>query len=127
MTMKSKILMVLSILFGLLFINAGLDKFFHYMPMPDDIPKSMLKVMTAFMEIKWLMPLVGFIEVLGGLLFISGKTRALGAVIIFPIMVGIILTNIFYTPGGLAIALPLFAINLWAMYDNREKLARLFW
>ncbi len=97
------------------------------MPMPEDLPESMLKMMAAFTEIKWLMPLVAIIEILAGLLFFSTKTRTLGAVMIFPIMVGIILTNIFYAPSGLAIVLPLFAINLWALYDTREKLARLFW
>ncbi len=32
--MKNKILFVVSLLFGLLFINAGLNKFFNYMPVP---------------------------------------------------------------------------------------------
>lgn len=68
--MKNKILFGLSLLFGLMFINSGLNKFFNYMPMPKDMPESMLKLMAAFMQISWLMPLVGFAEVLGGVLFI---------------------------------------------------------
>lgn len=125
--MKNKIFTVLCVLFGLMFINAGLDKFFHYMPMPDDIPASMLKVMTAFMEISWLMPLVGFVELVGGLLFLTKKTRTLGALMLFPVLIGILLTNIVYAPSGLAIVIPMFAINVWALYENREKLARIFW
>lgn len=46
--MKKKILFGVSLLFGLMFINAGLNKFFNYMPMPEDLPESMIKVMTAF-------------------------------------------------------------------------------
>lgn len=80
--------------------------------MPDDLPESMLKVMEAFMTIGWLMPLVGFVEVVAGLLFIIPKTRALGAVMMLPIMVGILLTNIVNAPSGLPIAIPLFLINL---------------
>lgn len=123
--MKNKILFVVSLLFGLMFINAGLNKFFNYMPMPDDMPESMLKLMAAFSEISWLMPLVAIVEIVGGALFISNKYRALGAIIIFPVMVGILLTNIFNAPSGLPIALILLLINLWGMYDNRKKYAYL--
>jgi uncharacterized membrane protein YphA (DoxX/SURF4 family) len=119
--MKSKILLVLSGLFGLMFINSGLNKFFNYMPMPEDMPESMLKLNEAFMTIGWLMPLVGFVEVVGGILFIIPKTRALGAIVIFPIMVGILLVHLINVPATLPIALILLAINLWVIYENKDK------
>ena len=119
--MKNKILFVLCLLAGLMFINAGLDKFFHYMPMPKDMPEKMVKVGMAFMEIGWLMPLVATIEILGGLLLIIPKTRALGAIVILPVLTGIVLANITMAPSGLAIALPLVAIVLWVIIDNKEK------
>jgi uncharacterized membrane protein YphA (DoxX/SURF4 family) len=120
-SIKTKVLFVLSLLFGLLFINGGLDKFFHYMPMPKDISENMQKAFGAFMEISWLMPLVGFVELLGGILFIIPKTRALGAIVIFPVMIGILLTNTITDSTGLPIALVLLAINLWVIYENRNK------
>lgn len=119
--MKNKILMGISILFGLIFINGGLNKFFNYMPVPEDLPESMVRVMTAVMSISWLMPLIGVAEVIGGILFIIPKYRALGAIVIFPLMVGIVLTHAIDAPSGLPIALVLFAINLWVIYENRAK------
>lgn len=119
--MKNKILFVVYLLFGLMMINAGLDKFFHYMPMPKDVPERMMKAFNAFMEIGWLMPLVGAAELLGGILFILPKTRALGALVLTPVMIGILLTNIFAAPSGLPIVLVLFLIQGWAMYENKEK------
>ena len=119
--MKKKILLGVSILFGLMFINSGLNKFFNYMPMPKDIPENMMKVMTAFMEIGWLMPLVAVAEIAGGLLFITNKYRALGAIIIFPIMIGILLTHIIMAPSGLPLVLVLLAIEIWVIFENREK------
>jgi uncharacterized membrane protein YphA (DoxX/SURF4 family) len=119
--MKNKILFVVCLLFGLMFINAGLNKFFNYMPVPDDMPESLQRVMGAFMEIKWLMPLIGFAEVLGGVLIIIPKVRALGAIVIFPVLIGIVLTNIIFVPSGLPIALILFAIDLWVIVENREE------
>lgn len=67
--MKQKILFGVCLLFGLMFINAGLNKFFNYMPMPEDMPESMTKLMAAFMQISWLMPLVAVAEIIGGIIF----------------------------------------------------------
>ncbi|RPH30307.1 MAG: DoxX family membrane protein [Bacteroidales bacterium] len=119
--MKKKILFGISILFGLMFINSGLNKFFNYMPMPDEIPTGLLNLMSAFMQISWLMPLIAIAEIAGGILFIFARTRALGAIVIFPIMVGILLTHAINAPSGLPIALVLLAINLWVLFENREK------
>ncbi|MGY0036334.1 DoxX family protein [Pedobacter sp. NJ-S-72] len=111
---------VLCILFALMFINAGLNKFFNYMPMPEMTAEQM-KLMGAFGTITWLMPLIGTIELIGGLLFILPKYRALGAIVILPVMVGIIVHNTIYEPSGLLIALPFFLINLWIIGDNWSK------
>lgn len=73
------------------------------------------------MQISWLMPLVGAIEIIGGVLFITNKFRALGAIVILPVMVGIVLTNLIYSPSGLPIALVLLAINIWVIIENRKK------
>jgi uncharacterized membrane protein YphA (DoxX/SURF4 family) len=125
-SIKNKILFILALLFGLMFINAGLNKFLNYMPMPDNLPEKMMKAMTAFMEIGWLMPLVGFAEILGGILIIIPRTRALGALIIFPVMVGIILTNIVQDTSGLPLVVILSAILVWIMLENKEKYLPLF-
>lgn len=124
--MKSKILFVFSLLFGLMFINSGLNKFFQYMPAPKEMPENMLKVVEAFETIGWLMPLVAVVEIIGGILVITNKYRALGAIMIFPVMVGILLTHMFQAPSGLPIALVLFAVLAWIMIDNRAKYAPLF-
>ena len=119
--MKRKILFIVSLLFGLMFINSGLNKFFNYIPVPKDLPAGLLKLMEAFMMISWLMPLIAIAEIVGGILFITNKYRALGAIIILPIMIGVLLTHIFYAPSGLPLALILFAINIWVIIENRSK------
>ena len=111
---------ILCALFGLMFLNAGLDKFFHYMPVPE-LPAEMMKVGEAFMTIKWLMPLVACIEIIGGLLFIFPKTRALGAIVILPVMIGIVVHNAIYMPSGLSIAGVMLLINVWIIADNWKK------
>ncbi|NBW37541.1 MAG: DoxX family protein, partial [Cytophagia bacterium] len=79
----------------------------------------------AIMEISWLMPLLGTAEILGGLLIIIPKTRALGTLVLFPVVVGILLTHIFVEASGLPIALVIVALMGKLIYDNRAKYLQL--
>lgn len=65
---------ILFTLFALMFINAGLDKFLHYMPVPE-LPEETQKVFTAIMQIPWLLPLVGAMELTGGLLALFSENQ----------------------------------------------------
>lgn len=113
---------ILCVLFGLMFLNAGLNKFFNYAPMPKDMPTELMKAGEALMALVWLMPLVAVIEIIGGILFALPKTRALGAIVIFPVMVGIVLHNlVFFTATGLAISGAMLLINIWIIADNANK------
>src|SRR5438067_512579 len=118
--MKKKILFVVCLLFGLMFINAGLNKFFNYMPVPKDMPQNAMAMFGALMQIKWLMPLIGVAEIIGGILIIIPRYRALGAVIIFPVMAGILLTALSLS-SGLLMVLVLCAVLAWIIIENREK------
>jgi uncharacterized membrane protein YphA (DoxX/SURF4 family) len=119
--MKKKILFVVSLLTGLMFINAGLNKFFNYMPPPADLPENVMSAMKAFMEIGWLMPLIGAVEITGGVLLTTNKYRALGAIILLPVMVGIIVFHITTAPSGLPLVIAMLAVVSWVIFENREK------
>lgn len=119
--MKRKILNVLSAIFGLLLVNGGLNKFFNYMPTPENLNPELVKDFEALVEIAWLMPLIALAELIGGALLIFPKTRALGALIVLPVMVGVLLTHIFVDLSGLPTAIVIWAILLWILFDNREK------
>ena len=117
------VLNILSALFGLLLINGGLSKFLKYMPAPENLPEALIKDNEALMEISWLMPLVAIAEIVAGILIIIPRTRALGALIILPVMVGVLLIHLTVAPEGLPIALVIWAILLWILIDNRKKYA----
>ncbi len=116
--------LVICTLFGLMFINAGLNKFFMYIPVPE-MSAELRQVNEAFASIKWLMPLVATVEIIAGILFIIPKTRALAALMILPIMVGITLHHLTYAPEGLLMAVILLLINSWVIIDNRKKYSHL--
>jgi uncharacterized membrane protein YphA (DoxX/SURF4 family) len=101
-------------------INSGLNKFFNYMPMPE-MTEEMMQIMGGFMTIKWIFPLVAIIEIIGGTLIAIPKTRALGALVILPVMAGIVVHHLVHDPASIVIALVLFGINLWAIAANWQK------
>src|SRR5690606_3082567 len=106
-------------------MNAGLDKILHYMPIPP-MDMDMQKVFEAFGTIKWLLPLVGVIEIIGGLLFLLPKTRTVGALVILPILIGIFTHNmVFYSQQGLVIWAVLFILWLWVVFENWGKYKKL--
>lgn len=111
----------MSILFGLMMLNAGLNKFFNYIPVPEGLPDDIMKDNEALMEISWLLPLIATAETLDALLIIFPKTRALGALVLFPVMVGILLTHTIVAPEGLVMTLVMLAIFSWIIYDNRHR------
>jgi uncharacterized membrane protein YphA (DoxX/SURF4 family) len=101
-------------------VNAGLNKFFNYMPMPE-MSEEMMQIMGSFITIKWILPLVAIVEIIGGVIMAIPKTRALGAIIILPVMVGIFVHHLVLDISGIGMALILFAINIWAIVDNWNK------
>lgn len=119
--MKKIILNLLSILFGLFFIHGGLNKIFNYLPMPDDTPQEILDLNNAMGSMVWLIPLLAVSEALGGLLIMFPKTRALGVLVVMPLMVGILLTHIFIAPNFIPMSIVLWAILIWMIIDNKKK------
>ncbi len=123
--MKNKILNVLSVIVALLFLNAGLNKIFQYIPVPEGLPEAVVRHDAAIAEIKWLLPLVAVVEIVGGGLLVLRKTRALGAIVLLPIMVGVLVFHITVYPEGLLMA-GLMAIVLgWIMIENKGKYLQL--
>lgn len=124
--MKQKIFSVATVLFALMFINGGLNKFFNYIPVPPDMPSELVKDNAALMEVVWLMPLIAVVELVGGLLLLIPKFRALGAIIVFPIMVGILLLHATVAVSGLPLAIILAGILVWILWENRAKYMAMF-
>ncbi len=118
--MKNKVLIGACALFGVAMIAFGINKLVPFIPMPE-LSAEQVAVFGAFGTIKWLMPLVGIAEIVGGLLIAIPKTRALGALIIFPVVVGIFVHNAVFEPEGLGLAGFFLSVNLWAIVDSKEK------
>ena len=88
--------------------------------MPELTPEQVV-LFGALTTLKWLMPLVAITEIVGGILIAIPKTRALGAIVILPVMVGIVVHHAVHDPSTIIIGVVIFAINLWAIIDSKKK------
>ena len=95
------------------------------MPLPDNIPEELVNLLTNMILFGWLLPLIAWVEIISGILICIPKTRLIGAIALFPIQVGILLTHLKQAPSGLGLAIVLILIHLWIFYENKSKLLQL--
>ena len=118
--MFNKLLHGIAILFGVAMVVFGANKLFPFLPMPPLTPEQQ-EIFNAFATIKWLMPQIGVGEIVGGLLVIFPKTRALGAIMLIPITIGILMHHLTLFRSDVLMAAIFFLVNLWIIWDHRNQ------
>ena len=115
-----KVLIIVRIIFGILLIIFGANKFLNFMPAPQEMPEAVMNYMTALMSTKTL-ELVGAVEVVAGLSFIFNKYGALLALILMSVSINAVLFHAFLGPADIMGALILLVLNIVMLYAYRNK------
>ena len=108
-------------LLGLIFVVFGSNIFLQFIPTPP-IPAGPLKDFTTVMIVTHFMLVVGFFQVLGGLLLFIPRFVPLGLTILAPILVNILTTHILVMHGGL-FPIPILCVLLWLLIFWRYRSA----
>jgi len=87
-------------LLGLLFVVFGLNFFFNFLPNPPMEEGSSSAMFVGAMYISGYLTFVKVLEIIGGILVAIPKMRRLGMLILGPIVVNILATNVFMIKGG---------------------------
>ena len=119
--MKEKVITVIRFLLGLMMVNAGLNKFLHYMPMPEMTEQAM-ELMGAFGASGYMFPLIAITEIVAGVLLLTKKYTHLGAVLMMPVTVNIFLFHAFLDSAGLVMGIVLLAINIVILVSEKKRL-----
>ena len=119
---KSKLPMIPRILFALMMLNSGLNKFFSFMPMPEMTPEAGA-LMGAFNATGYMFPLIGGVEVIAGAMLLTKKYNALGAILMMPVTVNIALLHCTLDPAGCIMGCVLLGLNIWFLYQNKSRLS----
>ncbi|MEQ1554422.1 MAG: hypothetical protein ABL929_09605, partial [Ferruginibacter sp.] len=103
---------------AVVFIVFGIMYFLKLMPVPE-MQGNQLSFMTLFSSTGYL-TFIKVLEVVFGILLVFPKTRALGLLLILPIVVNILCFEVFIAnqPG---IGVALLVINIIGIYLNKEK------
>jgi putative oxidoreductase len=106
-------------LLGALFVFGGAAHLFHFGPTPPPMTGDAATFMTLFGSTGY-MTVIKICELLFGILVLIPKTRALGLILLAPIVVNILIfeLHIAKAPG---IGVALVIVTALAMYFNKEK------
>jgi putative oxidoreductase len=118
------LMIVVRSLMGLLLLFASISFFFHLVPTPKlDAPTKLYNEGIAVVH---LMPIVKAIELICGLLFITGRFVTLAVILIFPILLNIVLFHAIVAPSGLPAGVFLLVGNLFLAYYYRKNYTSIF-
>ena len=116
--------LVARILLGLTFLVFGLNGFLNFLHMP--MPPGPAGQYMGVLFVSHYLHAVCLVEVIGGVLLLSGQFIPLGLVLLGPVLVNILLFHTFLFPSGFPPAL--FTTVLWfiVFYGVREAFAGIF-
>jgi putative oxidoreductase len=116
--------LVARILLGLTFLVFGLNGFLDFLHMP--MPPGPAGQYMGVLFLSHYLHVVFLLEVIGGVLLLSGQFIPLGLVLLGPVLFNILLFHAFLFPAGFPPAL--FATVLWFIifYGVRKAFAGIF-
>ena len=107
------------VLLGLIFVTFGLNMFLNFIPMPPPPEGPAREFMTALFMSHYVY-VVGALQVVGGLILLSGRWMPLG-----PVIVNIVCFHVLMAPAGLPMALVVSFLALFLLWRYREYFAGL--
>ena len=115
------------IVVGILFIIFGLNGLFHFLPQPPFPEGSPDAQFIGVMTLSHWMGLIGFFQVLGGVLVHIGRTAPLGLCILAPILVNILSFHALLLNGeGIVLGLILSVLEIFLIYAYRAYFSGIF-
>src|SRR5437773_7008153 len=92
------------VLLGLIFVTFGLNMFLNFIPMPPPPEGPAREFMTALFMSHYVY-VVGALQVVGGLILLSGRWMPLGLTLLGPVIVNIVFFHVLIASAGLQMAL----------------------
>lgn len=116
---------IASLLLGLIFLVFGLNFWLKFLPTPE-LPDGVAKDFMGALYSSGYLQVIKALEVIGGLLLISGRFKNLGLCIIGPIVVNILLFHAFLTKSFDPITIGTGVLAAVALLTNGSLMSTLF-
>ena len=112
------------ILLGLVFVIFGLNGFLNFIQ-PPPMEGAAAEFMTAIYGSGYL-HVVKVIEIIGGLLLLSGRFTPAGLFLLGPVVVNILLFHAFLDPQGLPVAIVITLLEAFLVVQNWDHFSAIF-
>jgi putative oxidoreductase len=106
---------IVRVLLGATMLFASISYFFNLGEQPAPTG-DMATLMGGLMASKYMFPLVKSIELIAGLMLVSGKFVKLGTVLLMPISVNIFLIHLIVSKSDVPISAAILATNVFLIY-----------
>ncbi len=121
----TKLPVIARIVLGIVLIIFGMNKFFHFMPMPPMEGNAAI-FMNGLGVSGYMFPLLGILEILIGVLLILKKAVPFALILLAPLAVNMVLFHAAMAPAGIAPAAIVFVLNAYLIYVNWSEYKNLF-
>ena len=108
------------VILGLIFTVFGLNGFFHFIPNPE-MNEPMTSFMMALAGTGYFMIVVKVVEVVSGLMILTGRFLPLGLILLAPVSVHILFVHLFLDQAGLAMAIVIVVLQLFLAFAYRDS------
>src|SRR6266446_3753042 len=112
------------VVLGLIFVTFGLNMFLNFIPMPPPPEGPAREFMTALFLSHYLY-VVGALQVVGGVLLLTGRWTPLGLALVGPVIVNILCFHVLMAPAGLPMAIVVSLLAIFLVWRYREHFAGL--
>ena len=115
---------IIRVVLGLTFVTFGLNMFLNFIHMPPPPEGPAREFMTALFMSHYVY-VVGALQVVGGLILLSGRWMPLGLTLLGPVIVNIVCFHVLMAPAGLPLALVVLFLALFLLWRYRGHFAGL--
>lgn len=120
----NKIEPIVRILFGIMLVVFGANKFLGFMA-PPQMEGEAMEFMMQIMNAGYFMPIIGIVLLASGTWLITGKMKGFALLLLAPIILNILLFHIRFMPGSMTMAILMTAAVAFLMYANKTEYASL--
>lgn len=124
--MNSMFTKIVRIVLGLALLFFGANKFLHFIPMEEPVG-SAREFMNSLGATGYIFPVVGFLEVIIGILLLLKKWVAFALILLAPISINIILFHFFLDIPGAPFALLILIFNGILIFKHWQQYKPLFY
>jgi len=110
------------VILGLIFVVFGLNGFFHFIENPE-MNEPMTALMMALGGTGYFMVIVKAVEVVSGLMILTGRFLPLGLILLAPVSVHIFFAHLMLDQAGLPMAIVIIVLQLFLAFAYRARTA----